>query len=164
VYATNAMTTTGWSQHKPVSAFRNEASVELEEWASAFPRVVFSALQGGKPFTNLLAQAKKEGLQTIMEERPVTANGRNAKQVRIFMTRKAAEVPKKGALEYELIVDDEFKLPVTIKAYVKPPNQPESRIMWTIKWGKPAPGEKIQDTNFKVEKPTAPEPRRGQSV
>jgi hypothetical protein len=133
-YATNALGTTGWSTMKPVASFRNEGKSEIRSWITDFPRALLSALQGGKPISNLLADAQKQGLQISVERQTILARGRQVVQDRLLIARKPEEVAKKGSLAYEIVVDDTFKLPVTLRASVKPPNRKETSVMWTIRW------------------------------
>jgi hypothetical protein len=151
-YAVNALSSSGWSKAKPVAALSNEGNTDVNAWATEFPRVIFSALQGGKPLSNLVAKAQAQGLDVLTEGRTLTAQGRQIKQHRLFITRKKADVAKKGKLEYEVIIDDLRRMPVTIRSSMEPVGQKPVNIMWSIRWNFGI-AQKFDPKNFTIPKP-----------
>ncbi len=152
-YATNALSSTGWSPARPVTALRDEGKLDVSRWATEFPRTLFSALQGGKPLTNLLTAAKAEGLTVLAEDRSVTAGGRVVKQHRIFISRKPEDLKKKGKFDCEVVIDDLRMMPVTIRSAIAEVGQKPVNLEWTIRWNF-ALAQKFDDKSFVIPNPS----------
>ncbi|MEZ0327740.1 MAG: hypothetical protein ACAH95_17730 [Fimbriimonas sp.] len=153
-YATNALSTTGWSPTSPVAKLRNEGAVDLQKWITEFPRMIFSSLQGGKPLTNLLAEAKAKGFKVFAEDRTVTARGRVVKQHRIFISRSPEEVKKKGKVELEVVLDDLRMMPVTIRSSYQPLGKQPTNLQWSMRWNF-AYAQKFNQNDFVIPKVAA---------
>jgi hypothetical protein len=149
VMATNGLASNGWYGEKGVVAFRNEAST-VASWETEFPRLMFSALQGGKPITNLLSDARKQGLEISLEEHPIDRNNTKQTQYRILITRNKKDLGLKGVLEYEIVIDGQYRLPVTVRNFVQRPSHQPVKSLWTVKWS--PPGQKIQPKQFDIPK------------
>jgi hypothetical protein len=148
-YANFAMESSGWSDQKPVKALGDEGKVTTEGWLLESTRKAFSAISGGKPFTNLLTDAKAKGMDTVLEERTVEGSGRRVKQYRLLMNRTSAAEKVDGKLTYEITFDDFFKLPVTFRNYHLPLKGKGTAVMWTIRWNFD-PAQTFEADQFKI--------------
>ena len=148
--ATNSLSSRGWYDEKSLAAFKKEATTGLDAWAITFPRIIFSSLQGGKPITNLLMEARKQNLEVTLEQHPIERNKTKQTQYRILITRNKQEAATLGALEFEIVIDGQYKLPVTLKTFVQKPLRQPVKMLWTAKWS--PPGQKIDPKAFDIPK------------
>jgi hypothetical protein len=140
-----------WSPKQPVTAYLGESSkASMDAWATTFPRWIFTGFGGGKPFTNLVEQALKAGMEVSSEERYVPISGRNVLQRRILISRKPEAASKLGAYNIEVVFDGTLNMPVTVRTNQKKPNQEPIMVRWTAKWRKMGSSETFPKDAFNI--------------
>lgn len=133
-----------WSTVAAVRAMPSLDDAGTNEWIDNFPTAMFSGFGSGRPtWTNLVNALRegKAGYKATTETRTVTSKGRTATFMRIRAERSS---PKST---FEAVVDQEFRLPVTVRLDAVNEKGEPYQILWTCKWSK---GGSHKDSDFVV--------------
>jgi hypothetical protein len=97
---------------------------------------------------HLVAQAKRAGYSVIGEQKSVKSNGKI--QYRILITKEGSN-PKLPLLEqYEIILDRDRHLPLTIRTDWEPTGGKPMLLVWTTDWLRTNDPSRLPDKDFLV--------------
>ncbi|MBI1757331.1 MAG: hypothetical protein HYR64_09525 [Fimbriimonas ginsengisoli] len=125
----------GWRHKGPVTTKHPiEAGTALaDSWTLNFPKLMLSGWTegGGDVFTAYVGSLRKAGFAPRSESRTLNFQGHTIVSHRILAEHKDASGK---AVSVELVFDDQFRFPVTVRTSVKPAKGVASDLMWSGRW------------------------------
>lgn len=134
----------GSKKIEPIATAKLAYSVPLGEWPTQFPRLVLSAVDGGKPFEALVAGARSSAAKVSMavEERRFDFKGEMLHQERLTIQSKN---PKSAPILFQAVFDASRYLPNTIVGITGPIAKPVRAVFWSAAWGRVTPDKFKKD-------------------
>jgi hypothetical protein len=132
------LTTGGWKNHSPVGARARLLDPSLlAQWPYRFGRYLAAGVGTTEaPLSRLVAEARRPASDIVLrtEETSLRSGGRVFKMQRLLLSRRPKS--KKPALQIEVVVDADSKLPLTVRSAGKFGSPKPMRAFWTARWDK----------------------------
>lgn len=119
-------------------------------WPQDISRLAFGRFTLGQDvFVPLVSALKKDTSLEVTCEKRVVMDGQKPKtDYRILALRKEAFVKKKGDLEFEMVIDADHFVPVTMRTRSHPRGQKVTEVDWAGRWA----GGKFDEKTFEIPK------------
>jgi hypothetical protein len=124
----------------------------VSAWPTEMPKLAFARFISGKEvFASLIGALKKDpGMEVTTEERTKNYGNALITDYRIVAQRSDAAAAKDGDLQFEIVIDSQHYVPVTMRTRFGPKGKRVTEIDWAGRWA----GGKFPAKHFAIPKST----------